>query len=307
MKRLYILLLFVPLIALSQDKTIFLDSLMLPTDEGKHIFYRVVQDYDTDRKQYAFKEYYLSGNLKTEGFTSSKDYRTLTSRFISYYENGNKETEGEFVQGQPLGVFETWYPDAKKKLEGNYVKHPENYSNQLEVLQYWDAGGAHKVINGNGYFIDEEEYRVFSGKITNRVRDSIWTGRTRNGKISFRETYSNGKFISGTSTDESNISREYFGLEQKPEYAGGTAEFYKYVAKNYTIPNKGAAYGRIIVKFVVEKDGRITDIVIVRGLNEKMDAEAIRVVKSSTGWKPGLQRGIPVRVQYSLPIIIAER
>ena len=57
------------------------------------------------------------------------------------------------------------------------------------------------------------------------------------------------------------------------------------------------------VTFVVEKDGSVTDAKVLRGVSEEVDAEALRVINAMPKWKPGMQQGVPVRVQYNIPII----
>ena len=63
--------------------------------------------------------------------------------------------------------------------------------------------------------------------------------------------------------------------------------------------------GRVILTFVVERDGSLTDIKVSRGIGDGCDEEAVRVLKASPHWKPGIQNGRPVRVQYSVPIVFA--
>ena len=66
--------------------------------------------------------------------------------------------------------------------------------------------------------------------------------------------------------------------------------------------NPGDIHGRVIVSFVVEKDGRVTEVRVVKGLSSDVDKEAVRVVSASPKWHPGIQNGKPVRVAYTLPI-----
>ena len=61
--------------------------------------------------------------------------------------------------------------------------------------------------------------------------------------------------------------------------------------------------GRVFMSFVVEKDGSLTDIVVMEGIGAGCDEESIRVLKNAPKWNPGKQRGVPVRVRYSFPII----
>ncbi|MFT6748962.1 MAG: protein TonB [Flavobacterium sp.] len=104
---------------------------------------------------------------------------------------------------------------------------------------------------------------------------------------------------------EDNSLYNMAGIEVKPDFPGGLGKFYKFVGDKFEPPTddefKG---GKVFVTFVVEKDGSLTDIKVVRDVGFGTGKEAIRVLKSSPRWKPGVQNGKPVRVQYSLPITI---
>lgn len=94
-------------------------------------------------------------------------------------------------------------------------------------------------------------------------------------------------------------------VEEMPAFSGGEAELYKYLHDNTKYPEEAkelGIQGRVYVTFVVETDGSITAINIVRGIGGGCDEEAVRVVKSMPRWTPGKQRGVPVRVQFNLPI-----
>jgi protein TonB len=95
----------------------------------------------------------------------------------------------------------------------------------------------------------------------------------------------------------------YNAVEVRPDFPGGIQKFYDFVSKNYRAPEEDIK-GKIFVQFVVEKDGTLTDIKVMRDLGYGTGAEAIRVLKKSPRWKPGIQNGRPVRVLYSLPISI---
>lgn len=94
------------------------------------------------------------------------------------------------------------------------------------------------------------------------------------------------------------------GIEQKPEFPGGIEKFYAFVGKNYQAPEEEGLKGRVFVSFVVEKDGSLTDIKVIRDIGYGTGKEAIRVLKSCPKWNPGEQNGKKVRVLYSLPIVI---
>jgi protein TonB len=94
------------------------------------------------------------------------------------------------------------------------------------------------------------------------------------------------------------------GIEVKPDFPGGMAKFYKYVGNNYRTPEEEGLAGKVYVTFVVEKDGSLTDIKVIRDIGFGTGKEAIRVLKSCPKWNPGEQNGKKVRVLYSLPITI---
>ncbi len=96
----------------------------------------------------------------------------------------------------------------------------------------------------------------------------------------------------------------YVSVQVQPEFPGGMDKFRNYVAKNFRVPEDQDINGRIIVQFVVERDGSLTDIKVMRDLGHGTKNEAIRLLKNSPKWKPGIQNGKPVRVLYSLPISI---
>ncbi len=94
-------------------------------------------------------------------------------------------------------------------------------------------------------------------------------------------------------------------VEEQPSFPGGTEELYKYLGKAVKYPEmaKDAGIsGTVYVTFEVDKEGNIKDVKVLRGIGGGCDEEAIRVVKAMPKWKPGKQRGKPVRVQFNLPI-----
>jgi protein TonB len=94
------------------------------------------------------------------------------------------------------------------------------------------------------------------------------------------------------------------GIQVQPEFPGGMDKFYKFVGKNFQVPEEEGLKGKVFVTFVVEKDGSLTDIKVIRDIGYGTGKEAIRVLKSCPKWVAGEQNGKKVRVQYSLPITI---
>ena len=95
-------------------------------------------------------------------------------------------------------------------------------------------------------------------------------------------------------------------VEEMPEFPGGMGECMKFLGKNIkypTISQENGVQGRVIVQFVVNRDGSIVDPVVVRGVDPYLDKEALRVIQMMPKWKPGKQRGKAVRVKYTVPVM----
>ena len=103
------------------------------------------------------------------------------------------------------------------------------------------------------------------------------------------------------------VTEEIFVVvEEQPEFPGGNTAMMKFLSDNIKYPviaQENGIQGRVITNFVVEKDGSITDVQVVRGVDPSLDKEAIRVIQSMPKWKPGKQRGSAVRVRFTLPVV----
>ena len=102
-------------------------------------------------------------------------------------------------------------------------------------------------------------------------------------------------------TDE-NI---YMLVEDAPEFPGGTQALLDYLRKNLKYPaicRENNIQGRVLVSFIVEKDGSISNPEVVKNVNSSLDKEALRLISAMPKWKPGSQRGKPVRVKYTVPV-----
>lgn len=127
--------------------------------------------------------------------------------------------------------------------------------------------------------------------------------------------------FSSSAPEKENIEREnsrekaiisednekpFMTVEQMPSFPGGEAEMHKYIASNLKYPEKAkeeGIQGRVTVRFVVSKQGDITNTVILRGIDPECDKEVVRMLKSMPRWIPGSQDGKTVPVYYTIPII----
>ncbi|WP_299578330.1 energy transducer TonB [uncultured Sunxiuqinia sp.] len=104
---------------------------------------------------------------------------------------------------------------------------------------------------------------------------------------------------------EKEEEQVFYIVEEMPEFPGGELALRKYIAdaiKYPVVAQENGVQGKVYVSFVVGKDGRVTDAKIIRSVDPALDKEALRVVNSLPIWKPGKQRGEPVKVAFSVPI-----
>ena len=107
-----------------------------------------------------------------------------------------------------------------------------------------------------------------------------------------------------TMTEE--VAPEFVTIaEVMPEFEGGQIGFLNYIAKKINYPTQARRMGiegRVFVEFIIDVDGAIIDVKAVKGIGAGCDEEAVRVIKSAPNWKPGKQRGVPIKVKMIVPI-----
>ena len=114
-------------------------------------------------------------------------------------------------------------------------------------------------------------------------------------------------YIAPEVVEEEVVETEIFQIvEEMPQFPGGEAKLLEYVATHIKYPQiarETGIQGRVFVGFVVEPDGSVSNVKILRGIGGGCDEEAMRVIKSLPKWKPGKQRGKAVRVSYQIPVL----
>ena len=106
--------------------------------------------------------------------------------------------------------------------------------------------------------------------------------------------------------EETDTDNDAFNVvEQMPEFPGGSIELMKFLSENVKYPEAAeetGTQGRVVAQFIVEADGSITNVKVLKNVSDEIDAEAVRVIKAMPKWKPGMQKGQPVRVKYTIPV-----
>ncbi len=277
---------------------------------------RTIEKPDTG-KYFILNEYYKNGKTKLTGKTSQPLAVVLEGECVSYYPDGAKKQVATYMLGMPSGNVYNYYPNGKlSTMVYHELQHPTptSFVQKSPLYQVCNSpAGESLTANGNGHFTvyDADNKNIIDeGNVVSGQKEGEWKGTDDMGKIkiSFTETYKHNKLLSGHSVDQDGNGHDYDEIQKQPEYDGGFNVFYSFLSRNIAYPayeKENSIQGRVIAQFVVEQDGTITDIRIMRSPSPGLANEAKRVLSLSPKWIPGLMRGVPVRVQYAVPINFA--
>jgi TonB family protein len=226
---------------------------------------------------------------------------------VLYHPNGKQRARIIFKNGIPAGSAKSWYPEGT--MQSMEVYAPEKPFEPV-ILHYWDSTGIQRVVGGSGYCKcvfspwSEPEY-YFEGKLVSGKPDSLWTRYSLTGIKQYEESFRDGAVVTG--------SRHYFDenlvlevVEESARPEKGMSGFYEEIGRIIKYPLQARrlnVQGKVIVEFVVEKDGTLTEIKTIKGIGSGCDEEAERVLRNVKKWIPGSLHGKPVRQKMVLPIL----
>lgn len=169
---------------------------------------------------------------------------------------------------------------------------------EAEKFKYLDWCSGYATPTNISYFIKDDKLGLAEATFWNKYKYE--NPLAKNLKKTTKVITSHLEAAEGSDNTVYNTA----GLDKKPEFPGGMENFYKFFSENYQSPKEKGVKGKIYVTFLVEKDGSLTDIKILRDLGHKTGIEAIRTLYMSPKWIPGEINGKKVRVLYSLPISV---
>ena len=211
-----------------------------------------------------------------------------------------------------------------KDKEGILVFHQKKQETKdLPKLIFGEANGPEPLLVLNGKVATMEQVKALDQETIDHVnvrkdKESLevyakhFNADTSNGIIfvntkDYIKNGGNKKVVSVQvkAKKPQDVENIFDVVEQMPEFPGGMDEMMKYLSMNVRYPEaakKAGLQGRVVVQFVVEADGSVSNAEVVRSVNEELDAEAVRVIEKMPKWKPGMQDGKAVRVRYNIPI-----
>lgn len=284
-------------------------SRLIALDENRHV---------------VVKDTYLSSNQgKLLGTYKSLKERVFVGQKIQGYENGNLKSKEYYSQdGKLIDTAFYYYPSGKLKIVFQYPYTVEKKKTQVTdtlILIFKDSLGNTLLKDGNGYAELENPYKninirnsVEKGNLENHKRTGEWTGTFLKGKYTFTEYYDKGKLLHGTTIDASGKETSYDASTflRQPEHPRGMNSFRIEVAESFKYPQEAVnekVEGAILIKYVVNEKGKITNPRVVKDLGYGTREAAMEAFRqaSNKDWIPGMIRGVPVSVEYSLPVRIS--
>jgi TonB family protein len=273
-------------------------------------FYRVIlpPDTNTDKNLFVVNDFYMNGKPKMKGRSTNKNIHVILQGIsIEFYPNGQRKSVRNFVKGKPVGNITKYFPNGKLYMAGSL-----DTNRNLTVTECRDSSGKILAEKGNGQFIkysDDFKKILAEGRIVDGLEEGEWHGH-QSDSIKYICTYERGFVKKGISYDNRGKEYPFTAAGVAPMFKGGMDEFYKFIGNNVHYPKEAKRnniQGKVFLSFVINRDGTLSDVKVIRGIGGGCDEESVRVLKMSPPWRPGIQFGIPVRVVYTLPLSFALR
>ena len=226
-------------------------------------------------------------------------------------------TSFSFGQTDTNSNVQQWNEEISINSQGNRQVLKRSITNENIVIKtvYYKSGQIQEISSYKDYSVFKLDgklqmwYENAQLKRDIDYKDGKLDGKCltywKDGSAKRIDSLVNGKLISGKCYNQDGSESEYYDYEIMPEFPGGENSFTKFIIDNIQFPKKPikkGISGMVYVQFVINKDGSISDVKILRSVNLEYDNEAIRLVKSMPRWHPGYEDGDAIRVAYVLPI-----
>ncbi len=291
----------------SNDQVIYLDSLKRIGNAENYKYLRIIKDYSLDKDLYDVAVYYKSGKLEMKGTTSNKDNIKLEGSCVYYFENENRKKVANYTNNKPIGKQFEWYKTGNIKSEVEIIRDKKNNSEITRLIQFWNEENIKKVIDGEGEYIETDFGKtILKGEVKNALKEGKWVGFSQKPKINFTEYYSEGILIEGISTDSLQVEHKYTEIKINAKPKKGMDLFYNYIGSRMKIPMQSNKIlkGTVYLSLTIDATGKIKKINALNKDDFGVSENAIKTVSKLDEWIPAYFRGIPIEIEYILPIVL---
>ncbi len=276
----------------------------LALDSVKLDFIRVITKDTTNEDSYLVEDFYLNKKRKLVGKSTIPNYYLKREGiFIEYFPNGRRKNVKNYHNNTIEGDEQYYYPNGKQYFTGHYDQSQHQYF----ITTSKDSLGTSLASDGNGSHIEyDDDFKLIKGRgaIVNGLKNGEWKGNY-NDTLSYSCVYTMGKSVFGTSISKAGNVYHFTNDNINPEFPGGDQKFGLFLARQIHYPaaaKENNIQGKVFINFTVDKQGKLRNLKIVRGIGSGCDDEVIRVLKLSPNWNPGKVYGIPVDISYTIPI-----
>lgn len=305
---LFILGLFAFDAAFAQKDAYYLKNsgeLVSTKDSADFILVIMPPDNSVDKRLYVVNEFYPDGKILLTGYSKTKTPNLeFQGTQIAFFPDGKKMRMRRFEKGQLFGDEIKYYPNGELYTIKSYQ------NGNILFKQFNDSTGKVLAENGNGIWEDFDKSFsevVAKGKINKGLQQGEWYGKI-NDSVSVKRLFMNGELISVDRIYSYKQDTVVFKkVETAPEFRGGDNLLIQYFARSihYSNVTRENINGQVIISFIVEKDGFLTNIKVVNSLEKSLDDEVVKALRKSPSWNPGMQNGMAVRVAYSLKLLFS--
>ena len=204
-----------------------------------------------------------------------------------------------------MGQTYTWFESPKEVIEVTSLKVKEVWS-PSEALAYGDDYVSYLIKQNDGNFYDDQKIKVSNGQEVRRIGTVvIGSGSGKRTlpiiRLMKKNTLTDNKLLQIPADSD----KVYDVVENMPQFPGGPSAMMKFLSDNIKYPvaaEEKRQQGRVIVTFIVECDGSVSNPKVTTSAEEHLDNEALRLVRAMPKWTPGTQGGHPVLVKYTVPV-----
>lgn len=323
MKALYtfILLLFGASTSYAQlYDTTYYDRTGSYVTKDKAVTYKIKSRIADRKNLYHLACFFADGTLASKGASLNSSGQPYHGIYAAYYKNGKKQKEGEYQplkwdehSTTPTGKWNYWHESGKPAIEMEYIQDEATKTITERYLNAWDTTGTQIITDGQGVystswcqFVPDTNCFELKGAVENGLPHGEWLCARNGTYISYKEQYDHGKFIKGLSYDTKGKKYVYSEHQTASEFAGGDSLMLRFLFEHVKYPRQemeNDIQGKVVVGFIVNEDGSLSDYTLLRSVSPGLDTEAMRVVMQMPNFKPATKLGQPVKTQYNLPVV----
>ena len=246
---------------------------------------------DSDGKP-TFKSYYMTGELKAEGFYKSKKYKLFDGEFTSYYTNGSKSSFGHFSEDKKIEKWLYWYEDGSQMNITHYNLEGEKHG----LYKWWYEDS---TIDCEGEFLNDKEV-------------GEWKYYFENGQMASLEVYNKGELKGFKFWDEqgNSLNTTDRKVYERVNFGIGDKKLIDYISANFIYPPESRMVGiegRVLCNFTIDKNGKLKDLKMTGTKNKLFKAEAKRLITGYNNWIPAKWHNRVIAAEYTLPIAFKMR